>query len=855
MTKYYFYFFIFLFLFSQERVIALRVDFQEDQSEFTTGNGKFDLRIPDPDSVVNHIIDPAPHNKSYFEDHLLFAKNYLKKFLDIDITYEVYPSAENEVFHLSKKMFDYNPNTREDSLRGLLNLYTEAYSLALNAGITISTNDIVVVFHAGTGNDIFLDIDYTPHDIPSISLNEEFVKKFDISFYNSGKSIRGVILPETASQEGFELAMNGLVVANIATQIGLLDLVDPVKRQSVVGPWSVEDRGLFNANGLLPSIPSAVNRFLFNLRQDKTDTVLPSLNTKTITVDVLSDASNTEIVYIPINENEYYLIENRQRPIYKNDSRTDLEDLRIDLTPVNSSFLNYKELLKHQDFQYRDRFEWSTRGVLVNTTEFDAAIPHSGLLVWKLDKRQINRFKNKNRLNSEEHYRAVQLIEADGVDNLNTNIGGEQEEKNDLFYSGNKGKFYKNTLNSNSLPHSKSFYENALTGIELSNFSAISSSMTFDLKLEEKVHERFNGRFHDLFQENDSIFIVFSSNNLLYRKIFDSDMQLLAYDSVLTGKISGFEYQNGSNLYFIKDSVFNTNFINTNFIVKRNSNIKTIIKSYLLEESGIIAQIQSDFSFIDFSLQADTIFEINNAVIAKSSIDGEYYHIDVDKITNLTVSSEKILPRTNAFYELKYSGTNISAVNHLSSVSYDFPRKIHYSFKEQKIVDYFESEGYGFSRDELNIYKIFPIRGETKNQQSIYTGSKIEKFLLTNDLVIYASSNKLYHEKLKSSLKNLRPLSNTLSFDGIDKDKTFLWPNPNLDDNKINIRLFSSRTASLDVTVFQSDGRYVDSFKINVPANLEFDYPWNVKDLPSGTYILLLKNNDFEKILKAAVVH
>jgi hypothetical protein len=855
MIKYFLTFIIILFSFSQEKVIALRVDFQKDNSEFTTGDGSFNLRNPDLDSVKNIIIDPAPHNRSYFSDHLLFAKNYLKKFLDLDITYEVYPSAENEVYHLSKKMFFYNPNTKEDSLRGLLQLYVEAYGLAENAGVQITSNDIVVIFHAGTGNDIFLDIDYTPHDIPSVSLNKEFVKKFNLPFYNSGKSIRGVILPETASQEGFELAMNGLVVANIATQIGFLDLVDPVKRQSVVGPWSVEDRGLFNANGLLPSIPSAVNRYLFNLRPNKTDTVLPYSVKQTITVDAISDVSNSEIIYIPVNDNEYYLVENRQRPIYQNDQRLDLNDLRIKFTPLNSEFLNFKEILLHQDFQYKDRFEWSDRGVLINTTEYDAAIPHSGLLIWKLDKRQIARFKETNKLNSEEHFRGAQLIEADGVDNLNTNIGGDQEEKNDLFYSANKGKFYTNSFNSNSLPHTKSFYENALTGLSLSNFSNVSASMSFDIQLESKMKEDFAGNIQDLFTSSDSTYLIYTRGNLLIRNIYTADMQFLQKDSIQTNGISGFKYENNRYFYYSNDSLFQTNFINNTFLGITNTKIKMILGSYLLDESESVYLINNDLLITEMALKADTIIKANEAIVARSSVSGRYHHLVAGNSTEININSENLLSKDDHFYELSFNSNNVSARNSLAAMSYDFPRNVYYSFKEQSIIEYREIGSYAITRDKINIYKIFPAFGETNNQQSIYTGSKIDKLLVTNDLLVYISGNSIYHEKLNERLKNLATAPNYSSNDIFDAKRTFLWPNPNLDDKKINIRIFSSSAQSLIATVFQSDGRYLEEFKINIPANIEYDYSWDVKDLPSGTYIILLKNNNFEKILKAAVVH
>ena len=48
-----------------QRIIALRVAFKADQSEFTTGNGLFDFRSDMPaDSIQSIVIDPPPHNRS-----------------------------------------------------------------------------------------------------------------------------------------------------------------------------------------------------------------------------------------------------------------------------------------------------------------------------------------------------------------------------------------------------------------------------------------------------------------------------------------------------------------------------------------------------------------------------------------------------------------------------------------------------------------------------------------------------------------------------------------------------------------------------------------------------------------------
>ena len=55
-------------------VLAAMVDFQEDNDSRTTGNGRFDLS-----ATVDAIIDPPPHNSSYFKHHLTFLENYFGK--------------------------------------------------------------------------------------------------------------------------------------------------------------------------------------------------------------------------------------------------------------------------------------------------------------------------------------------------------------------------------------------------------------------------------------------------------------------------------------------------------------------------------------------------------------------------------------------------------------------------------------------------------------------------------------------------------------------------------------------------------------------------------------------------------
>jgi hypothetical protein len=57
------------------KICALRVEFQKDNDPLTSGNGLFmvDSITTDPNAI-----DPAPHDRTYFNDQLNAAANYYK---------------------------------------------------------------------------------------------------------------------------------------------------------------------------------------------------------------------------------------------------------------------------------------------------------------------------------------------------------------------------------------------------------------------------------------------------------------------------------------------------------------------------------------------------------------------------------------------------------------------------------------------------------------------------------------------------------------------------------------------------------------------------------------------------------
>src|ERR1035437_2210653 len=75
------------------RILAVMINFQEDNDASTFGNGKFGSIYTQ--DYGNKILDPLPHDKQYFESHLEFTKNYFRKVSKgkLNIAYTVFPDT------------------------------------------------------------------------------------------------------------------------------------------------------------------------------------------------------------------------------------------------------------------------------------------------------------------------------------------------------------------------------------------------------------------------------------------------------------------------------------------------------------------------------------------------------------------------------------------------------------------------------------------------------------------------------------------------------------------------------------------------------------------------------------------
>ncbi|HED11647.1 MAG TPA: T9SS type A sorting domain-containing protein [Caldithrix abyssi] len=470
------------------RIAVLRVQFQEDNNSLTTGNGRFMI-----DTVTTRpfAIDPAPHNRTYFNDQIIAADNYFNAVSSgqVRIKGTIFPRGLNAAYTLPNEMAFYNPNTSNAAIdEGVARLFRDAILLAdEDSALTFADYDLVMIFHAGVGRDVDLGFDETPQDIPSLFLTPKFLKDnlgadFNGISVDDGRFTvtRGVLLPETQNQAGYDLALTGFVVSNIGSYLGMKDLVSVREGRSGVGRFGLMDVGLLNAAGLIPAPPSAFNRLAVNWEQArKITTSASSLQLPRY----LQNGSEPSIYEIPLNEDESFLLE------YRGDRSVYLDSLQFELSRDRETTANYMEVLQTY---LADRITVSdSSGVLLAVENYDWGLGGAGMLIWHID-RSVIREQAEGFINDDPAHRAVDLEEADGSQDigqaysiLDAGFQSELGTPIDFWYKSNPSPVYKNEFSAGSTPNSNSYRRRAPTGVKIFDFGeAFGDRMTFSFERE-----------------------------------------------------------------------------------------------------------------------------------------------------------------------------------------------------------------------------------------------------------------------------------------------------------------------------------------------------------------------------------
>ena len=417
------------------RICAIRVEFASvpDPSGISGNRGRFDLR----DKRNEIPIDPPPHDRKYFTRHMEALAYYYEamSYGHLRIESTVFP-LENDVAYVLPNIGDYNPGggVYTWDLDGLELFFRDAIAIAdQDPELDFREFDAVVVFHAGSDwqNDIYGD---SPYDIPSyfISLAGSIAVEDSTYFV-----VDGSVVPETTTQDGYYNGINGVLAHEVGHQLGLPDLYDTYSGASVVGYWCLMDYGsgvgvvvedpisaeAYYVSGILPASLSAWSKEFLGWAVP--DTVVGEGTYTLEATELQGEFPNREMVAIPINSYEYYLVENRQADLDGNDSAYVLTDPSEDSTGV---------IIGPADGDGNYSYE------------FDFILPGSGLLIWHVDGAWVDWLGPYDLINAYPGRRGVTLEEADGIPDLGDYnsfyfLGGPD----DPFRLGNNDRFADDT--------------------------------------------------------------------------------------------------------------------------------------------------------------------------------------------------------------------------------------------------------------------------------------------------------------------------------------------------------------------------------------------------------------------------
>ncbi len=453
------------------KVMLFRVAFLSDRkdklSSINTG-GDFDLTSPDTTSII----DPAPHNRDYFDSHMKGLRNYyhFQSCGKLEIIWDVLPRGQNESYKLSD-IADYGPGESEVWTTGRIVDFLHDCVMAADAelaeqGYPVSFGDYDAIIMAHAGANMQSDVDYdTPNDFPSLyaRLGTE-----DEIIVDGGRTVLREIsaIPETASQDGYIGGIAAVLAHEFGHALGLPDLYNIYTNGSAIGGWGNMDSGgqlpvylqdrngkVYYVEGLIPSGHCAWCREYLGWLDIRTvDTFDNSISLPAV------EKCPARAIKVEAAADEYFLIENRAAEL--DDSLTyflaDSNGVVVGMGNSRSSLVNgYDIILPTEDVE-----EISHRS-------------GPGILVWHIDRGLIEQRWEANEVNSLTPL-AVSMLEANGVVDL-----GDPSSPyglgwwDDAYFAGNN-----TTLSDSTLPSSWSNW-NVPTGVRVENISVRDTLMHF----------------------------------------------------------------------------------------------------------------------------------------------------------------------------------------------------------------------------------------------------------------------------------------------------------------------------------------------------------------------------------------
>ncbi len=447
-------------------VLVIRVDFpyEEPDHDTTSGRGEFDLSDYYSDPVVRSRYfnpwDVPPHDKRYFDNHMRALDRYWRTVSEDRVTlrWNILPEDSRGAYRMSNIFYKYgNGRTKEQTYRKLAELFREAVETCKRtegSRIDFSQYDTFMIIHAGVGQETSGGL----NDIPSAYLNPSDFDNYLGGPINIDGTVisTGLILPEMASENGLG-GLNGIMAQMFGHHVGLPSLSNNEDGLPAAGGWSLMDTGGmafgYTSRGFIPTHPDIWSKVELGW-------IEPVVVTRDTTLDIAATHVNIGLpraVKIPITADEYLLIENRER--YAS---------RDSLPKVTFS-------------------DSDTSGVWMSVDHYDAFIPGSGILIWRVNDRIITRNRNDDAINNDRYRRGVDLLEADGREDIGASFGfGDPRSEyseghdDDTFKKGGR-----DTLSPSSDPNSGSMW-GARSGVTVKVNSESGDIMNVTITFAEK---------------------------------------------------------------------------------------------------------------------------------------------------------------------------------------------------------------------------------------------------------------------------------------------------------------------------------------------------------------------------------
>ena len=791
-------------------VVAIMVEFQPDSNELTSGTGVFEGGLP---YLLNEPtnIDPLPHNRSYFEAHLEFAKNYYEKSSDgqLTIDYRVLP----DIYRLDKEMKEYSPTGKTFTNEKLAEFVVDSWTkVEENGGFDAAgldpDNTAFVIFHAGIGRDIELvgtSLDITPQDIPSIILKKNNLSElldnpnFEGIPINNGafRISNSLIIPRTESRRGldiqenefvFPLSINGLLCASLGNHLGLPDLFNTETGDSGIGRFGLMDGASFFAyQGLFPPEPSAWEKTFLGW------TTPFEISTQTegdvsLTASTSNDFGN--IARFNLSSTEYFLLENRHRDIAGNGVTLTIR--RNDGTKVQQTFTNDNDTFVFQESDFDDLFE---RGVLVNVSNFDWALPggldigpdnnegtaddrflNGGILIWHIDESLINKnIAAGIGVNSNPDRRGVDLEEAEGSQDIGKPIEGALDNSAafgfpfDFWWSGNNFRVI-------TLGNEIQLYENQFTPETSPNTNSNSGAKTFV-------------RFYD-FSDN------LPTASFKIEKFTDTE---IGFDQILSVSQSAnnfFTESNNYHLYYPLSMGLFTSNADSFIVIPGNQNISALRVS---DDTNPIYEIFRSSNQQPY-LSNDIITALNPATASNFLVTAFEWNAGTENFNQIwevdTTANNAFLSSQNGD-SLFLDNTDI-ALNPTNGSN--FPKQS---------LSQFRSEIVNNSNASIN------------GQNVTFSGSNLPDFLS-------ASSNRLYSGVIKGETQNSYYIFEDNTFILVDptKDDPFTtiftesdaeWPSISTD-----FEIFRINKSDNTLTGYNRNGAILNNLPVDAPEKVKF---------------------------------